>query len=537
MTAIASPPPSERAAALTELTQGVLRRIQLSELVESPWNPRKHWDPVKLAEMADSLRKGQLTPITVRPIVGKHDRYEIGAGHRRYRAAPAAGLTSLLAVVREIDDVAFLELLTIENKQREDVAPLDEAAGFRLLMEKAGYDVAKLAARIGLSTKYVYDRLKLLQLVPEAKQYLEDGTITAGHAILLARLTPADQKRVMGNPKTVNRAYGAGSGLWEGEEADHDPDQPGLELKLPVKAVSVRELATYINDHVRFRPEENDLPNLFPAAAAALQNAEPDDLDPVYITYDHVLRDSAKDGKQRTYSVVSWRRADGKQKSKVCDWSRIGIVAAGRDRGDAFRVCVNRDKCVVHFSASARRKKKSAPASGGASSVNDTSIKANLKREQEQERQELVDAQIGILIKERSLPWANEVMALAGQIKMPKQIAEYLAADQGAVSRGLEDIVDGYDDDVTQHAPDILAAIRGRLPGKWATGYNHTPKPRDEKAAIVGLALLFWFATATKKLDDELDAAAEKIVKAAEAVKPKKVEKKPAQKKAKKGSR
>jgi ParB/RepB/Spo0J family partition protein len=398
---------------------GELRRIPLVELIESPWNPRKHWDPAKLAEMADSLRKGQLAPIIVRPWTNteRGDKvatpyYEIGAGHRRFRAAPAAGLTSLLAIVRDLDDVAFLELLTIENKQREDIAPLDEAAGFRLLMEKAGYDVAKLAARIGLSTKYVYDRIKLLHLIPEAKQYLENGTITAGHAILLARLTPADQKRVMGNPKTINRAYGAGSGLFEGEEADHDPDQPGLELKLPIKAVSVRELATYINDHVRFRPEDNDLPNLFPAAAAALQNAEPDDLDPVYITYDHSLRYEAKDRKVRTYGVMSWRRADGQKKSKTCAWSRIGIVAAGRDRGDAFRVCVNRDKCEVHFKTTARAtKRRQAQRADGESSSQGNWIQEQARRLAQQEREEAERARWKKALPQLRLALAKAVRA------------------------------------------------------------------------------------------------------------------------------
>ena len=352
------------APAIVAVPGSELRQIPLDQLIESPWNPRKHFDPAKLAEMVESLKKGQLAPIIVRPTTMRRastTRYEIGAGHRRFRSAPGAGLTSLLAIVRELNDVAFLELLTIENKQRDDVEALDEANGFKLLMEKAGYDVAKLAARIGLSVKYVYDRLKLLQLVPEAKEYLRDGVITAGHAILLARLTPKDQKRTIGNPKQINRyGYRDGTGLFQAEYAEDDPDQPGLELKHPVKARSVRELATWINDHVRFKPEENDLPNLFPAAAVVLAAKDDDDLAPVYITYDHMLKFDAKDHKTRTYGIMSWRRADGKEKSKTCAWSRVGIVAAGRDRGDAFRVCVNRDRCQVHFPASAKRKKKRA---------------------------------------------------------------------------------------------------------------------------------------------------------------------------------
>ncbi len=408
---------------------GELLRIPLAQLIESPWNPRKHFDPAKLAETAASLRaNGQLTPITVRPyratdgrhLVDPGPHYEIGAGHRRFRAAKQIGLASLLAVVRPLDDVAFLELLTIENKQREDVTPLDEAAGFKLLMEKAGYDVQKLANRIGLSVKYVYDRLKLLQLVPEAKKYLEEGTITAGHAILLARLKPADQKRVMGDPKRTNRYdYDSGGGLFQAEYADHDPDQPSLELpEDTVKARSVRELATYINDHVRFRPQELD-PFLFPTAAAALQNAEPDDLDPVYITYDHQLKFDAKDHKVRTYGVSSWRRADGKQKSKTCAWSRIGIVAAGRDRGDAFRVCVNRDKCEVHFKASARAKARRAKApSNGSATGGGTSIQENLRRDREEKARAAEEAR-----------WTKAVPALAAALA-----AKVKAAPTGVTS-------------------------------------------------------------------------------------------------------
>jgi ParB/RepB/Spo0J family partition protein len=517
-----------------------LRQIPLSELVESPWNPRKHFDPAKLAEMAESLKKGQLAPIIVRPTrmrLASTTRYEIGAGHRRFRSAPMAGLTSLLAIVRDLDDVAFLELLNIENRQRDDIEPLDEAHGFKLLMEKAGYDVAKLAARIGLSTRYVYDSLTLLKLVPAVRKYLEERTITRAHAILIARLTPGQQLKVMGTPNGIRGQYShTGGGLFEYEDAG-SAGQAELPLKQGVKVRSVRELQSFINDRVRFRPEQNDLPNLFPAAAVAVEQAgKGDELPPVYISYEHSLSQEAKDGKQRTYTKVSWRRADGRQGSKTCEWSRWGIVAAGPYRGDAFRVCVNRDKCDKHFGAAKAKLKRDRARYGMGSSggAPDTSIKANLKRQQEEDRREVLDAQIAILIKERAPQWANEVMALASQIKMPKQIAEFIAKEQRVVTIGLEEVVDGYDDHATQHAADIFAAMRGRLPGKWTLGYSNTPQPRDEKAAVIALALLFWFMTATKKLDDELTTAADKIVKAAEAAKTKKAEKKPATKKAKK---
>jgi ParB/RepB/Spo0J family partition protein len=386
--------------------------IPIAQLHESPLNPRKHYDADGLKELAASLKEtGQLEALLVRPMNGRSaGGYEIASGHRRFRAAKLAGLTQLEAKVQDLDDRALIEILNIANLQRHDLTPLDEAAGFKLLMEKAGYDVAKLAARIGLSTKYVYDRLKLLQLIPELKKYLEQGTITAGHAILLARLKPADQKRVMGDPKRTNRYdYDSGGGLFQAEYADHDPDQPGLEFpENSVKARSVREVATYINDHVRFRLEETD-PFLFPAAAAAARDFKPDDLAPVYITYDHQLKYDAKDHKVRTYGISSWRRADGKEKSKTCAWSRIGIVAAGPDRGDAFRVCVNRDKCEVHFKATARAaKRRRTSKSSDYLAGGGTSIQENIARRRAEEACEAESARW-----KKALPQLRVAMAKA----------------------------------------------------------------------------------------------------------------------------
>jgi ParB/RepB/Spo0J family partition protein len=334
---------------------GELRRIPLAQLVESPWNPRKHFDPAKLAETAESLRvNGQLTPITVRPWFNHSrtgapvgERYEIGAGHRRFRAAQQLGLASLLAVVRPLDDVAFLELLTIENKQREDVTPLDEAAGFKLLMEKAGYDVAKLANRIGLSTKYVYDRLKLLQLIPQARAFLEDGTITAGHAILLARLTPKDQQRAIGRRGPRHESDDGDGGLFEFEESDE------LDLKDHRKARSVRELAAWIHDNVRMAPETVD-GFLFPDTAHLVTQAQEAELEVVHITHDYRVADGARDEKERTYGRPSWKRADGKHQSKPCEHRALGVVVAGPDQGQAFYVCVRKDKCKIHWAAEQR---------------------------------------------------------------------------------------------------------------------------------------------------------------------------------------
>ena len=188
---------------------GELRQILLEQLVESPWNPRKTFDPKKLAELADSLKsQGQLNPIVVRPTAGwgtkNGGQYEVGAGHRRLRAARKAGLPTLLAVVREMDDVAFLKLLTIENLQRDDVHELEEAEGYQLLMDRAKYDAAAIATEVGKSESYVYQRLKLLALIEPVRKAFRDGVLTAGHAILIARLQPKDQAEALKESRTYN---------------------------------------------------------------------------------------------------------------------------------------------------------------------------------------------------------------------------------------------------------------------------------------------------------------------------------------------
>lgn len=356
--------------------------LELADLVESPWNPRTHYDAAKIEELAASLRsQGQLTPILVRP--RRDGRFEIAAGHRRFRAAAKAGLTELLAIVRELDDAAFTEALNVENLQRDDLHPLEEAAGFRDLMERAGYDVAKIAARIGRSEKYVYDRVKLLQLTPEAKQLFTAGAFEAGHAIILARLSPADQKRALGLERIGNDRIG---GVFYPEHFDADPNLPAqqqMELEDAVKPVSVRELQTWVNDHVRLTPERID-PFLFPETAHQLAQAKEAELKVVHITHDYRVPDAARDEKQRTYGEHAWKRADGKHKSKPCEHAVLGVVVAGPGAGEAFRVCVRKDKCTIHWRAEQREleRRRKAGGTGGRTS------QENREKEQERWRRE-----------------------------------------------------------------------------------------------------------------------------------------------------
>jgi len=171
--------------------------LNLIDLESSPTNPRRRFDEAALQELADSIKsKGVLQPLLVRP-GSKDGVYEVVAGERRFRAAKLAGLEAVPVVLRHLEDDEVLEVQIIENAQREDLTPLEEAEGYRQLIERGIYDVDGIAAKIGKSPSYVYQQLKLAELVPDAKKALDAGQITAGHAILMARLQPGDQEEAL----------------------------------------------------------------------------------------------------------------------------------------------------------------------------------------------------------------------------------------------------------------------------------------------------------------------------------------------------
>jgi ParB family chromosome partitioning protein len=172
-----------------------LQSLKIDQLIESRTNPRSTFDKAGLAELADSIRlSGILQPIVARPHNGK---FEIVVGARRFRAARLANLDLVPAIVREMDDAEAMEIQLLENLQREDLSPLDEGLGYRALIEKAKYDVAKVAEKIGKSQSYVYQRLKLADLSKPAQKALTEGKINAGHAVQIARLQPEAQAKAV----------------------------------------------------------------------------------------------------------------------------------------------------------------------------------------------------------------------------------------------------------------------------------------------------------------------------------------------------
>lgn len=173
-------------------------RVPIGLLYESEHNTRTRFDPAKLAELADSIRaQGIIEPLIVREQKSGKKLYEIVAGARRFRAAAIAGQALIPVVIRALTDEAALELQLVENDQREDMHALDRAAGYRRLLDQCGYDVKQIAARTGKSPETIYAHLKLLDLAPDPHQALAADRLTAGHAVLIARLQPAGQKKAL----------------------------------------------------------------------------------------------------------------------------------------------------------------------------------------------------------------------------------------------------------------------------------------------------------------------------------------------------
>jgi ParB/RepB/Spo0J family partition protein len=183
-----------------------LRTISLSSISPNPDNPRKHhgFEEAGLKELAASIREhGIWEPIVVRPDPIKPTAFELIIGERRYRASKLAGKSDILAIVRQLSDRQALEVMILENLQREDLHPIEEGAGYQSLLD-AGADGAQpphtidtLAQKIGKSPSYIYARLKLMQLIPCAREASLKNLITAGHAVLIARLQPPDQLKAL----------------------------------------------------------------------------------------------------------------------------------------------------------------------------------------------------------------------------------------------------------------------------------------------------------------------------------------------------
>ena len=170
--------------------QGSIITVRLSQVEPNSGQPRRQFDETALQELADSIAEhGVLQPIVVRPL--EDGAYQIIAGERRWRASRLAGLTEVPVVVREADDKTTMELALIENLQREDLNPLEEAEGYRALMDLYGLTQEEASKRLGKSRPVVANALRILTLPGPVQELLREGKLSAGHARALAGLEEA----------------------------------------------------------------------------------------------------------------------------------------------------------------------------------------------------------------------------------------------------------------------------------------------------------------------------------------------------------
>ncbi|ECW8274995.1 ParB/RepB/Spo0J family partition protein [Listeria monocytogenes] len=169
-----------------DTNEETVQNIAIKEIKPNPYQPRKIFDAKAINELRDSIKiHGVLQPIILR---NTDKGYEIVVGERRYRAANEAKLKEIPAVVRDLTEEEMMELSVIENLQREDLSPLEEAESYQFLMKKLGLTQAKLAERVGKSRPYIANFVRLLTLPEEVQVMLRDGSLSAGHGRVLLGL-------------------------------------------------------------------------------------------------------------------------------------------------------------------------------------------------------------------------------------------------------------------------------------------------------------------------------------------------------------
>lgn len=207
------------------------RQIDIDKIVANPNQPRKEFSPDALKDLSESIRsKGVLQPILVRPVHGHSDRYELVAGERRLRASKLAGLGEIPALIRDLTDLESMAIALIENLQREDLNPIEEARGYQELISKFGLSQEQLAGQVGKSRSALSNSMRLLTLSDSIQEAIGSGSITAGHGRALMAVTDEAVRedlfaRIIEGGMSVRQAETAASYFKEhGVLPDENPD-------------------------------------------------------------------------------------------------------------------------------------------------------------------------------------------------------------------------------------------------------------------------------------------------------------------------
>ena len=224
--------------------------LPISQVESCSSQPRKHFDEASLAELADSIREhGIIQPLTVRKLASGY--YQIIAGERRWRAARLAGLQEVPVIVMEADDRKAAELAMIENLQREDLNPIEEAAGFQSLMETYHMTQEEAASRVGKSRSAVANALRLLSLTPPVAKLVEEGKLSAGHARALLPLSPAMQENAANAVVAGGLSVRQTEALVKKLSAENKPEKEPDPQRVDYTAAAQRDLTSRLGRGVR----------------------------------------------------------------------------------------------------------------------------------------------------------------------------------------------------------------------------------------------------------------------------------------------
>ena len=224
--------------------------LPISQVESCSSQPRKSFDEASLAELADSIREhGIIQPLTVRKLASGY--YQIIAGERRWRAARIAGLQEVPVIVIEADDRKAAELAMIENLQREDLNPMEEAAGFQSLIETYHMTQEEAAKQVGKSRSAVTNSLRLLSLTPAVRQLVEEGKLSAGHARALLPLSPAMQENAANAGVAGGLSVRQTEALVKKLSAENKPEKEPDPQRVDYTAAAQRDLTSRLGRGVR----------------------------------------------------------------------------------------------------------------------------------------------------------------------------------------------------------------------------------------------------------------------------------------------
>lgn len=217
-------------------TEGIVT-IRLSEIEPNRDQPRKKFDEEALSQLADSIRQhGVLQPLVVRPMPGS-ENYQLVAGERRWRASRMAGLSEVPVIIRELNDTEVMEIALIENLQREDLNPIEEAEGYKILMQSYGMTQEEVSQRVGKSRPTVTNALRLLNLPSKVCNMVKSGSLSQGHARTLLSLE--DEERII---KIADEIVSKGLSVREVEKIVKKKEAENKEDKVSTISMTIVEI-------------------------------------------------------------------------------------------------------------------------------------------------------------------------------------------------------------------------------------------------------------------------------------------------------